>query len=612
MRAFEAGRWVSVLAMATVLLVAPGACSIVNDPDPPAVVPTPACNEDADCGVSTDCEKHTCGATACVTTMAKVGAACDTGNCDGAGKCAAPLCTDKLKNGNESAVDCGGTVCAGCADGQACFEARDCASFLCTSLKCVPCSVDPDCAAVPGALCNAGKCTPPKTNGAPCLADPECISALCVEGVCCDSDCPSGACGSCKVSGKEGTCTVTPAMGAPLPMTTCSSGLSCGGTYNTCQKCNANAQCGSGNCVDGYCCDTGCVAGCERCDLPGKEGTCSLVPAGASGRDGCTAYLCGGAAAGCPSNCNAALKTGCEDGFNCVNGNVCTPVSTTPNCGDAVVSFTESDVDCGGNSCAKCANGSSCSRDGDCGSGSCAGGVCCNTKCDSACNTCATGTCLIKEDKTACSDGWACTPVGTCNGLQCVIPNPAAGAVVYFEENFANNSKNWAFPNNDWAIGSAKNSPVFQLSAPDAHVLVSDPGIDHTIDFSNGVAGVVIGGLAPLDVHGYYWIESPPIDTRFAPTLTLEFWRWLTSHGPATMTNRVEVFNGTAWVSVWESKAAVMDREWTYQAFDITVHKNAQLKVRFGYKVDGSSLPGIGQWNLDDVRIATAPCGAGQ
>ena len=41
------------MAMATVLLVAPGACSIVNDPDPPAVVPTPACNEDADCGVST-------------------------------------------------------------------------------------------------------------------------------------------------------------------------------------------------------------------------------------------------------------------------------------------------------------------------------------------------------------------------------------------------------------------------------------------------------------------------------------------------------------------------------------------------------------------------------
>ena len=45
-------------------------------------------------------------------------------------------CTDKLKNGDETDVDCGGSVCTGCADGKACKLGTDCQSNVCSSGTC--------------------------------------------------------------------------------------------------------------------------------------------------------------------------------------------------------------------------------------------------------------------------------------------------------------------------------------------------------------------------------------------------------------------------------------------------------------------------------------------
>jgi hypothetical protein len=58
---------------------------------------------------------------------------CETASCNGT--CAAPSCSDGVRDGFETDVDCG-AQCGGCAVGQACFSNADCASSQCGA----PCS----------------------------------------------------------------------------------------------------------------------------------------------------------------------------------------------------------------------------------------------------------------------------------------------------------------------------------------------------------------------------------------------------------------------------------------------------------------------------------------
>jgi hypothetical protein len=50
---------------------------------------------------------------------------------------AQPTCTDGVRNGNESDVDCGGGTCPICAAGRQCRTGADCASAVCTGGLCV-------------------------------------------------------------------------------------------------------------------------------------------------------------------------------------------------------------------------------------------------------------------------------------------------------------------------------------------------------------------------------------------------------------------------------------------------------------------------------------------
>jgi hypothetical protein len=89
--------------------------------------------------------------------------------------------------------------------------------------------------------------------------------------------------------------------------------------------CTSDAQCGSGACVDGRCCDKACGGVCEACDVPGKEGICS--PIDGAPRDGhatCAPYLsC--AAGACASSCATDAE--------CASGDVC--FATLKRCGPA-------------------------------------------------------------------------------------------------------------------------------------------------------------------------------------------------------------------------------------------------------------------------------------
>src|SRR4029434_11014303 len=80
----------------------------------------------------------------------------------------------------------------------------------------------------------------------------------------------------------------------------CASAYYCN-TLNQCvakkangNTCGAAAECQSGFCVDGYCCNSACGGGCNACNLSGAEGTCTVMPSGSFGSPSCAPYVCDG------------------------------------------------------------------------------------------------------------------------------------------------------------------------------------------------------------------------------------------------------------------------------------------------------------------------------
>lgn len=104
--------------------------------------------------------------------------------------------------------------------------------------------------------------------------------------------------------------------------------------------CASNLACDSGYCVAGLCCNEACVTGCRRCDVPGKEGLCSLPCADEThalacadgtatcANDACVAQSCGelrcdAETATCRSQCVSVAD--CAPGYACDLGGACVP-----------------------------------------------------------------------------------------------------------------------------------------------------------------------------------------------------------------------------------------------------------------------------------------------
>ncbi len=58
---------------------------------------------------------------------------CTSGYCNSDYLCATPSCTDGVKNGNETGIDCGGGTCPACALNETCVTDSDCASGFCNT-----------------------------------------------------------------------------------------------------------------------------------------------------------------------------------------------------------------------------------------------------------------------------------------------------------------------------------------------------------------------------------------------------------------------------------------------------------------------------------------------
>jgi len=289
-----------------------------------------------------------------------------------------PMCDNGERDGDESAIDCGGS-CDPCADGENCTAADDCQSNVCERGRClVPSCTDEvrngdetgvDCGGDCD-LCGGGQ---------PCTSNDECLSGACRSGMCTMSSCEDG-----RLNGDE-------------------TDIDCGG--DTCPACDGGLDCvDRDDCVSLIC----------------ASGTCTMPACNdrVQNQDE-TSVDCGGATCpACRDGLACMVDADCE-GMRCFDGGCVS-------CEDRIQNAEETAVDCGGPLCDPCADGESCLVDGDCAGGACEGNLCVSCS-DGELNQdetdvdCGGATCAGCRDGLACLVDGDCSATGaTCVGGSCV------------------------------------------------------------------------------------------------------------------------------------------------------------------------------------------------
>ena len=394
----------------------------------------PTCDDGAPNGKETDVD---CGGPDCAPCP--VGGGClELADCASllcevdAGECIAEHCTDGMQNESETDVDCGGTDCAPCDDGQGCTTSTDCISNACGSddtcatascddgvlnqdetdtdcggPQCDPCMLGEDCAV--GTDCESAQCDPQHL---------ECEASSCADGIPngeeTDLDCGGPSCAPCvdgETCSTDADCDAMRCDSGVCTSPTCDDGvrnggesdIDCGG--DICDPCDVGKSC----VLATDCTTTLCLL--ETCTLP----TCfDAVKNGAETDVDCGGYTCGP----------------CDDAENCLEAEdctaqVCTPADNTcsaPSCDDGVRNQDETDIDCGGDICSPCDNGGACLEADDCLSMLCNPGalVCEAGSCnDGVLNGGETDVDCGGPECAACDTGEDCILDGDCVSLSC-------------------------------------------------------------------------------------------------------------------------------------------------------------------------------------------------
>lgn len=233
-----------------------------------------------------------------------------------------------------------------------------------------------------GVDCGGSQCVG-CASGTTCTAAEDCLSGVCAEGTC-----------------EEPSCDDTMQNGFE-------SDVDCGGECDACaagQTCFESADCLDGSCSpEGVCVTENCTdnvlnneetdtdcggPNCARC-TEGKacdrsvdceslvcDTTTKLCLAG-----GCNDFVQNGTES--DIDCGGDTCEGCDPGGLCTTGDdcvsaVCSDQGTcvSGSCTDEVQNGTETDVDCGGGDCAICDVGAACAGNSDCLSGRCENAVC--------------------------------------------------------------------------------------------------------------------------------------------------------------------------------------------------------------------------------------------
>ena len=484
-----------------------------------------------------------------------------------------------------------------CEDGLFCTVDDACSDGVCQPGKAFDCGADID--ECNGLTCDEEEhgCLPhPLVNGVSCTTTAPCEdNAICQNGHC------LGAPKDCSTASDE----CNPAVCDPNQGGLCVPMVgNDGGSCTSGDLCMENKTCSAGQCVGGTPIDCsfetfGCFVGV--CDP--STGFCNSAPVPPGG--------------GCIPSGDECHEGACDTGGNCI-------ASSTP--GNDGVSCQGTDVCKFGTTCSagQCVGGQpvDCSfADFGCFTGVCdpTFGFCDSVpigvgeSCPEATDACHQGICDVSgacvgspaNDGGGCDDGSVCTVNDTCSAGTCSGIIVGAGTV-YFSEDFSDNSAGWTL-DSEWQIGPAMASDGTQGGGT-----FPDPALDNTATADNGVAGVAIGGHAVQSVHPFYYLTSPVYDVSTIPgPLFVDYRRWLNSDYPPYMSDDVEVFDGTSWVTVWSNAAfdqVIAEDSWTQQSAEITAYKNAGFRVRFGFAIGSSGVYKVGSWNIDDVAISSAPC----
>jgi hypothetical protein len=342
--------------------------------------------------------------TACAPGMGCVqNTDCDSSVCEN-GSCSQPTCSDGVLNGDETERDCGGSRCPTCAPGQACKMDTDCSSNTCQDKICALTCLDGtgDCDGELANGCETNLQTDPfhcGDCGTPCsLAH---ASSACSGGKCLVAQCtaPFADCDGDPTNGCEANTDADPD--------------SCGGCGKGCVALNGKPSCAAGACQ--ITCDTG-FADCDDSRANGCEvdltkdtshcSACDTVCSQVGGTANCVNGKCGIA------NCQPGL--GDCDGTDSCQQNLTNDVDNCGGCGKACLVANGAGA-CVRSSCqvASCHTGYA-----DCNAGS-AGGYAdgCETNTDSDPNNC--GKCGV-----VCSvaNGTAKCVAGKCLVKTCTPP----------------------------------------------------------------------------------------------------------------------------------------------------------------------------------------------
>ena len=222
-------------------------------------------------------------------------------------------------------------------------------------------------------------------------------------------------------------------------------------------SCACGAECASGFCVDGVCCNSACTETCKSCNTVSAPGTCSFVATGdpprspevcpktavstcgldgtCDGKGDCRAYVLGSVCQA--GSCQGASVGGgrvCDGAGSCVAGptTICAPFGCDA-ATNACITRCSSDSDCAPNikcvngSCGKRSTGAVCNEASQCASGYCVDGFCCNSACVGACVSCGQtnriGSCSpiaagVTDPRAICvsTDASSCGLTGVCDG----------------------------------------------------------------------------------------------------------------------------------------------------------------------------------------------------
>jgi hypothetical protein len=160
-------------------------------PPTPPPPPLPTCTDGVKNGGETDVD---CGGLTCapcgIGHTCTGNNDCENGNCD-SGVCVLPpppppTCVDGLKNGGETDIDCGGPSCAPCGDGNTCLGNADCQSGNCDGVCITPapsCTDEAKNGQETGVDCGGPECGP-CGDGNGCTTDSDCQSGICENGAC--------------------------------------------------------------------------------------------------------------------------------------------------------------------------------------------------------------------------------------------------------------------------------------------------------------------------------------------------------------------------------------------------------------------------------------------